>query len=396
MMTGIAAGFVDAVQCRTRVSGLTHNFYRYPARFSPIFVRAAIETFTERGDTVLDPFMGGGTTLVEACALGRRAIGTDINSLSVFVTKAKTTLLSEHDMKEVQAWAEVVAEQTNLHKPVERDSAWAEMGYHRNISSRRTWPIRKMLEMALATLDQLLSTEYQRRFARCALLRTAQWALDCRKDIPPARLFRKQLLQHVSEMVVGASEFAEAVSTLNGNARRELATCLHRSAAGLESERSLTELGPAKLIVTSPPYPGIHVLYHRWQVQGRKETPAPYWIADSRDGDGASFYTFGYRRQPGLADYYATASSAFSSIARVITRETAVVQMIAFSEPSWQLPLYLEMMEEAGYVEVLFRSWANSADGRLWRRIPNRKFYADQMGDTTSSKEVVLFHRLMK
>ena len=52
------------------VGGLTHNFYKYPARFSPEFARAAIEAFTEPGDLVLDPYVGGGTTLVEARALG--------------------------------------------------------------------------------------------------------------------------------------------------------------------------------------------------------------------------------------------------------------------------------------------------------------------------------------
>ncbi len=50
--------------------GLTHGFYRYPARFSPQFARSAIEAFTEPLDTVLDPFMGGGTSAVEALGLG--------------------------------------------------------------------------------------------------------------------------------------------------------------------------------------------------------------------------------------------------------------------------------------------------------------------------------------
>ena len=51
------------------VKGLTHIYYKYPARFSPQFVRAAIETFTRPGQLVLDPHVGGGTTLVEARAL---------------------------------------------------------------------------------------------------------------------------------------------------------------------------------------------------------------------------------------------------------------------------------------------------------------------------------------
>lgn len=49
-----------------RVSGLTHQYYRYPARFSPQFVRTAIEQFTKPGDLVFDPFMGGGTTLTSS------------------------------------------------------------------------------------------------------------------------------------------------------------------------------------------------------------------------------------------------------------------------------------------------------------------------------------------
>ena len=34
--------------------GLTHGFYKYPARFSPVFASAAIRAFTEPGDLVLD------------------------------------------------------------------------------------------------------------------------------------------------------------------------------------------------------------------------------------------------------------------------------------------------------------------------------------------------------
>lgn len=42
-----------------------------------------LERFTERGNTVADPFMGGGTTLLAAHALGRHAIGADIDADAV-------------------------------------------------------------------------------------------------------------------------------------------------------------------------------------------------------------------------------------------------------------------------------------------------------------------------
>ena len=148
-----------------------------------------------------------------------------------------------------------------------------------------------------------------------------------------------------------------------------------------------------KLVLTSPPYPGIHVLYHRWQVDGRKETPAPFWIANKLDGAGLSHYTMGDRKNPGLRTYFENMQGAFNSISTCLTRNTIVVQMVAFSDPDIYLPRYLEMMEEAGFAEHFIRH-IHSPDGRLWRTVPSRRWYADQRGKTSASQEVVLFHRL--
>jgi len=95
-----------AARHRGEVVGLTHGFYRYPARFSPQFAGAAIEQFTESGDLVLDPFAGGGTALVEALARGRTVIGNDINSLAVFVSRVKTTPLTISEIVGIRMWAE--------------------------------------------------------------------------------------------------------------------------------------------------------------------------------------------------------------------------------------------------------------------------------------------------
>lgn len=39
------------------IAGLTHRFYRYPARFSPVFAASAIKQFSREGDLVLDPYI---------------------------------------------------------------------------------------------------------------------------------------------------------------------------------------------------------------------------------------------------------------------------------------------------------------------------------------------------
>jgi hypothetical protein len=99
------------------VRGLTHGFYKYPARFSPSFVRATIETLTGPGDLILDNHVGGGTTLVEALAFGRNAIGVDISSLAEFVATVKTTVLDEGELARLDRWVKRVPDAIHMHKP---------------------------------------------------------------------------------------------------------------------------------------------------------------------------------------------------------------------------------------------------------------------------------------
>ena len=54
----------------------------YRACFKPQLPRFFIERLTRPGDVVFDPFMGRGTTLLEAALLGRVPMGNDINPLS--------------------------------------------------------------------------------------------------------------------------------------------------------------------------------------------------------------------------------------------------------------------------------------------------------------------------
>jgi len=70
-----------------------HGFHTYPARMHPTTASRLIEAVSARGQTVLDPFCGSGTVLVEALIAGRSAIGTDLNPLAVQLALLKTTPL---------------------------------------------------------------------------------------------------------------------------------------------------------------------------------------------------------------------------------------------------------------------------------------------------------------
>ena len=72
----------------------------YRGNWPPQLVRNLILKYTNPGDLVLDPFMGGGTTLIEAWLLGRPSIGIDVSKLAHQTASARLNqmhLLSEQD-----------------------------------------------------------------------------------------------------------------------------------------------------------------------------------------------------------------------------------------------------------------------------------------------------------
>lgn len=381
---------VEAACDAAPITGLTHNFYRYPARFSPKLVRAAIEAFTAPGDLVLDPFVGGGTTLVEAMVLGRHAIGADISSLATFVSEVKTTLYTDTELERLMRWASRIAEGINIGAQVKRDNKYEDAGYMRHLDGIATWRLKKAIDQVLATARRL-ETPRLEAFARCVVLRTAQWALNGRKKLPTIDDFREMLCTDAAAMIEGSLALRLAVE--NGGHGATTIHCLNRTTDGLESDKLFVSGRKPKLVVTSPPYPGVHVLYHRWQVDGRKETPAPFWIANRLDGDGAAYYTMGARNAPQLNSYFANLHASLQSVAALCSDDTMIVQVVAFSEPEWQLPRYLSVADDVGLSECLLPKANFTPDGRLWRTVPNRKWYAQQRGETNGSQEVVLFHR---
>ena len=86
----------------------THGLHKYPAKFFPELPRWIIEKYTEKGEWVIDPFMGSGTTNLEAILLGRNSIGIDIDPFSRFLSTVKTRILPEDDL-------------LNAHRKLERD-----------------------------------------------------------------------------------------------------------------------------------------------------------------------------------------------------------------------------------------------------------------------------------
>ena len=384
----VTSSLMAAAQNKGRVSGLTHNFYRYPARFSPEFASAAIRTLSNPGDIVLDPYMGGGTTIVEAMAAGRRAYGGDLNSLAVFVTRAKTTFVGKRDTDEIWDWVERASKSMSFRAPRSRVEHLIEDAKAINLTLPIARPIKKAIASALLEISTI-QNERVRTFARCVLLRTGQWALDGRKYTPSLAAVRVKVRLFAAEMLRALDDLRNRSSM--HQVGEPNCVLVESDAALLDSkEPFLKGKVKADLVVTSPPYPGVHVLYHRWQINGRRETPAPYWIANCCDGQGAAFYNFGDRRGGGLTRYFQASLDTLVTIRRLIRDGGKIVQLVAFSQPESQLPMYLENMRAAGFAEIFLHGHYRN---RIWRNVPSRRWHAALKGRTAASREVVLVHQ---
>jgi hypothetical protein len=383
------------VSLGSRRTASPHEFYRYPARFSPHFARAAIDAFTRRGDLVLDPFVGGGTTVVEARLAGRLAVGSDLNPLAVLVSQVKARPRSCQELGDVSRWVNRLPAVLSIRGKIAQDE-WSTSNYFRNINAPELAGVRNALIRARRSLDTIYSPAGE-SFARCVLLRAGQWALDMRIETPTRGEFREKLINMAEAMVDAAHQYRRDVRVADEDSDAQgfrRTTIIKQPLLGL-AERIEGRLPAPKLILTSPPYPGVYVNYHRWKVLGRRETPAPFWLANELDGNGMSHYTMAARSDRTLNSYFSQLEAGFANLARIADDRTVIVQIVGFHDGERDLSRYLEAMESAGFAEFMIHELGEgSIDGRLWRGVPNRRWWVqDGTKGVHTAREVVLIHK---
>lgn len=74
----------------------------YPAKFPIDLAINYIDKYTEEGDSVFDPFVGSGTTLLASRVLKRHGFGTDINHIAILISVFKTLDLTQKDLGELK------------------------------------------------------------------------------------------------------------------------------------------------------------------------------------------------------------------------------------------------------------------------------------------------------
>jgi hypothetical protein len=89
-----------------------HNWYRFVLSFPPHLVRTYIEEFNlDKNQTLLDPFAGTGTTLIEAKLLGIPSIGVEANPFASFASSVKVDW--DIDWRELEFYAKKISNEAS-------------------------------------------------------------------------------------------------------------------------------------------------------------------------------------------------------------------------------------------------------------------------------------------
>ena len=91
-------GFYDVPE-RERTKHV-HRLHPYLGKFIPQLVEWFLQRYFREGDWILDPFMGSGTTLVQANELGLASAGIDISAFNCLIAKVKT---AQYDLERARS-----------------------------------------------------------------------------------------------------------------------------------------------------------------------------------------------------------------------------------------------------------------------------------------------------
>ncbi len=237
-----------------------HSLHPYLGKFIPQLVETFLRRYFRAGDCVYDPFVGSGTTLVEANAFGAHAIGCDISAFNCLLSRVKT---QRYPVATLELALRGVLEQTQrtAEMVTARDgSKWLQTWYSRRalqellayecVASQTlddaSWDVARVI-LSRSARSARLTTHFDLDFPR-APTTEPYWCHKHKRTCRPVEEAMKFLRRYTLDTVRRLREFA-------GVRRNGEIVVLHADARTVELPLQPTG------IVTSPPYPGL-IDYH--------------------------------------------------------------------------------------------------------------------------------------
>jgi DNA modification methylase len=217
-------------QSRSDNQYLTHWYYPYKGKYHPRLIRSLFNILSLRdGMTILDPFVGSGTTCLEAHLYGIHSIGIDISPVCQIVSKVKAT-------------AGEVALQVSALKKYALDAIRQD---YKTYMSR---PIdqKKMFKFKNGSYDKFLSSIRDQRVRNFYILARLIFASDLGRRNRDLASFEKNL----QKMLLSAADLSEVEGQLKGRIRLGNVTIKQADARNMKSIKS----NSIDAIITSPPY----------------------------------------------------------------------------------------------------------------------------------------------
>ena len=236
-----------------------HGLHPYLGKFIPQLVDVFLGRYFRPGDCVYDPFVGSGTTLVEASAFGAAGIGCDISAFNCLLTGVKT---AEYSVGVLEMALRATYEASRQNEPridVSHVSEWLHRWYapralrellaYRVAASELDDPIRDVARVILS------------RSARSARL-TTHFDLDFPR-LPVREAYHCHKHKRTCAPVEEAGKFLRRYSSDTSQRIRTFASVRGRTELMVLYEDSRTVRLPMRPsgIITSPPYPGL-IDYH--------------------------------------------------------------------------------------------------------------------------------------
>ena len=246
---------------------LTHNFHTYPAKFIPQIPKTAIAYFTKVGDTILDPFCGCGTSLVEAKLANRKGIGVDLNPIATLVSKVKATPIDSKILQTIYSIFTKIDIDINAYYAGDRIAIFYKLP---NFHNRDHWFQQNMLHELAIIKAHIQNVGHQdlKDFLLCAfsaiIVKISNQESDTRFAAKNKNHLPKTAINEFKRKVLAMQKRLLEYNSFASNASTNI---FNKNAQDLSflADNSIDH------IVTSPPYANTYdyYLYHKFRM---------YWL----------------------------------------------------------------------------------------------------------------------